>query len=509
MSKLSKLSLLFSGISLVCLILGRLALGGWHHFLWVPLIFFLVLLILPLVKEGRFIVEFFGMKTTKRGLSMGTLILLVLAGLVIVNVIAVRKYKTWDFSTARANTLSEQSIQLVKGLKSDLKATFFYKNGAEGNQENRQAFRELIKKYQDQSDRISLDFVEVDERPDLANEYGVNKGSGVVFLEYQGRRNRIEKIDEQEITGALVKVTRESDKVVYFVVGHGELDLEDARDPQGLNALKMLLANNRYDVRSLPLSLSPKVPADADVVAVVGPRQNFTAQAIDALEAYLKQGGSVLIALESKQEAGLGPLLAKFGIKVENNYVLNVVETPVGKGIQQGATMAPNFSSEHEITKVFNRNEIVLFKMPTALKRGTVPPTMTLVDIVRAQDGSMAFPDLKITGEGPTGAFPIAMAAQGKMTPESKDFRLVVVGDADFLSNGMLYQNLNRDLALNTMASLAKEENMISITPKEPAITQMSLNDSGMSLFIWAFAVPLPLLMLGLAIGLWTRRRFA
>ena len=43
---------------------------------------------------------------------------------------------------------------------------------------------ELIKKYQDQSDRIVLDFFEAYERPDLAASYGVNNGSGQVFLEY-------------------------------------------------------------------------------------------------------------------------------------------------------------------------------------------------------------------------------------------------------------------------------------------------------------------------------------
>jgi hypothetical protein len=45
------------------------------------------------------------------------------------------------------------------------------------------------------------------------------KGSGVVFLEYKGKRNRIEKIDEQEITQALIKVTREKNKTIYFTVG--------------------------------------------------------------------------------------------------------------------------------------------------------------------------------------------------------------------------------------------------------------------------------------------------
>lgn len=511
MSRLSKLSFLFSGISFICLILGRLALGGWHHFLWVPLLFFLVLFILPLVREGRHFLDFFRMKTTKKGLSMGTLILLVLTGLVLVNIIGVRKYKTWDFSAAQLNTLSDQSIQLLKNLDSELKATFFYRDGAEENQENRTAFRELIKKYQDQSDLVRLDFVEVNQRPDLASEYGVDRGTGIVFLEYKGRRNRIEKIDEQEMTTALVKVSRAEDKILYFVSGHGERDVQDAQDPVGLNSLKLLLENNRYQVKPLALSLTPKVPADADVVLIVGPQQNMTSQAVDALRAYLRTGGRILLALEQSRDSALAELLGQVGIQAEGNYVLNVVDTPMGRGVQQGATIASNFSLEHEITRVFGRNEFVLFRLPTALKRTSVPEGVVLTDIVRAQDGSMAFRDLTFSNEGPTGSFPLGMVASGVFPggEAGKEFQLVVFGDADFLSNAMLYQNLNRDLVLNSIASLAQETDLISITPKEPSITQMNLPPATASMFVWGFCVPLPLLILAVSIGLWVRRRFA
>ncbi|MBX2988932.1 MAG: GldG family protein [Bdellovibrionaceae bacterium] len=514
MSKLSKVSFLFSGISLVCLILARLAYGGWHHVFWVPLLFFLVLFFLPLVKDGRFLVDFFRMKTTKRGLSMGTMILLVAAILVFANLIAARKSKTWDFSAAQSNTLSPQSVQLVKSLTGPLKAVFFYRQGVEGNEENRRAFRELMKKYQDQSDQVSLDFIEVNERPDLAADYGVNKGSGVAFLEYQGRRNRVEKIDEQEVTGALVKVTREKDKVIYFVVGQGEMDLEETREGNGLNALKMLLSNNRYQVKTLAVSSSPKVPDDADVVAVVGPQQNLMEQGVAALEDYLKRGGGLLIALESKKTAGLERLLGTAGIVPQNNYILNVVETGMGRGVQQGATMATVFSPESAITKVFRGQEFALFRLPMALKKDKQPVNVTLDEIVKVPESSMAFNDMKITSEGPTGAFTLGISAAGTwpgvpVSDSSPQFRLVVYGDADFLSNSLLYQNLNRDLALNTFAALSKEENMVTIIPKDPATTKMVLTDAKFSLFLWAFVVPLPLLLLATSLGLWMRRRFA
>lgn len=511
MSKISKLSFLFSGISFICLLLGRLALEGWHPILWIPLGLFLALLVFPFAKDGRLFVDFMRMKTTKQGFSMGTMIVLVLAALTIANVISVRHYKTWDFSSAQSNTLSEQSIKLLKGLDSELKVLFFYKKGQEGTDENRRAFRELIKKYQDQSDKLSLDFVEVNERPDIAAEYGVNKGSGVVFMEYKGHRNRIEKIDEQEMTSALVKVTREKDKTVYFVNGHGEIDLEDTKDASGGGLLKALLSGNRYVVKPLALN-AEKIPADADVIVIAGPLQNYLDREVTAVEEYLKAGGSVFMALESKKTVGLEKLLAKVGIVPENNYVLNVVETMMGKGISQGPTSATQFSPTSEITKVFGHNEMAIFQAPMALKQSQAPNGVALDEIVKSQPGSMSFNDLKITGEGPTGTFTFGMTAAGKWPgadEKAKPFTLAVFGDAGFLTNGLLYQNLNRDLALNTTSALAKEQDLISIAPREAGLTQMSLTEWNFRMFLWAFVIPLPLALLATGIGLWTRRRFA
>lgn len=512
MNRLSKISFLVSGISFICLILSRMVFGGWHHLMWIPLVFFLVFLVYPLVKEIRFFVSFFTMKTTKKGLSMGALIVLMLTVLTLVNLISVRKYKTWDFSAAKTNTLSDQSIKLLKGLDEELKVIFFYKNGQEGVEENRRAFRELIKKYQDQTDRIRLDFIEVNERPDIAKEYGVDKGSGIVFLNYKGRKNRIEKIEEQEVTGALVKVTREKDKIVYFVTGHGESDLEDNREATGLNALRMMISNNRYEVKTLALNVAPKVPADADMVAVVGPQQNFLEHEIQALEDYLKRGGSLLLALESQKTGGLEKILAKLGIEPRNDYVLNLIETVMGKGVNQGPTVAPNFSLQSEITKVFGRNEAVVFRFPMGLKVGKAPAGVELDEIVKTPEESMAFSDLRISGDGQMGPATLGVTAKGRFPgadEKAPEFRLVVYGDADFLSNALLYQNLNRDLALNTLASLSKEENLISITPKDQQVTQMSYVGARRSFFLWGFVIPLPLLLLAAAVGLWTRRRFA
>jgi hypothetical protein len=146
MSKLSKFSFLFAGISIVSMSITRFLIGDWVPFCWLALGLFIFFFSFGVYRDRKFLQDFFSMRTTKEGMSMGGLIVLMLAVLVVVNYLGVKYSKTWDFSSEQTNTLSEQSIQLVQGLKSDLKVLFFYKKGVEGNEENRRQFRELIKK---------------------------------------------------------------------------------------------------------------------------------------------------------------------------------------------------------------------------------------------------------------------------------------------------------------------------------------------------------------------------
>jgi ABC-type uncharacterized transport system. len=510
MSKLSKISFVLAFISILCLCIIRYIVGDWVPFCTLALAMAALFFGFAVYKDRVFFRDFFMMKTTKHGMNMGVMIILAIALIVVINYLSLRHYATWDFSLSKSNTLSEQSVKLVKDLKSDFKVKFFYKKGVEGNEESRRQFRELFKKYQDQNPAIQLEFVEVNERPDLSKEYGVDKGSGVVFLDYEGRRNRIEKIDEQEFTSALVKVTREKAKSIYFTIGHGEKSIDDSKEGLGLGALKALLDNNRYDVKTLALTQVQKIPADADVLVIAGPIQNFQNFEIAAIEEYLKNGGGVFMALESQNTAGLEAILNKVGVKFQNDYVMSLVDTTLGKGINQGPTMGSVFDNNNKIVAGFRPGEVTMFRYPSSLAKGNVPEDITLDEIVKTNDSAMSFKSMTFAGEGPTGMFPIVDFAMGKYpNGGQKEFALLIAGDVDFVTNQMLYQNMNRDLVLNSMAALAKEENLISITPKEAQATEMMMTPTKFGLFLFCFIIPLPLLLIGISIGLWLRRRNA
>lgn len=509
MSRLGKILYLISGLSVVGFLVARFILGGFMPLLWIPLGLFLVSFLGALFADRQIYWDFLTMKTTKHGMNMGVMILAVLAMLGAINFVSIRHYKSFDFSEAKLNSLSDQSIKLINSLDSDLKITFFYKEGSEGAQQNRKMFQSLIKKYQDISSKVNLDFVEVNKRPDLAEQYGVNKGGGVVFVEYKGKRNRVEKIEEQDVTGAIIKATQDKDKMVYLVTGHGEGSLEDANDPSGYSQLKGMLEGNRYQLKTVSLATQPEIPKDADLVMIVGARQSFLEVEISALEKYMQGGGNLFVALDPSMDHGLNNFLGKFGVKLNNNYVITVMQTAFGKVADPSATPATEFSVNNPITKVFGKNEFVLFRMPQSIEKTASPPGVVFEDIVKGGDNSYAYPDTKFEGEGKPGPFTLAAYLKGNWPGGAKEAQLVVVGDSDFVQNQLLYRNLNRDLLLNSVLSLAKEENKVSITPKEIAATQLTLTENKFYIFIFAFVIPLPLIMLISSGYLWYRRRNA
>lgn len=509
MSKPGKIFFALALLSVLALGVGRFILQDWIPFFWVLLGLCGLFIGVAIFVDRKFFSEFFSMKTTKHGLNMGALIILVIAFLGIINFLGVRKSKTWDFSQAQRNTLSDQSVKIIKSLQDELRVSFFYQKGAQQADENRREFRELIKKYQDQSDKVKLDFFEANEHLDKANEYGVTKGSGIAFVEYKGKRNRIDQIKEEEITQAIIKVTRDKNKVVYFSAGHGESDVSDSKEPEGVSLFKLMVENNSFEVKSFNLPTQPKVPDDADLVLVIGPKQNFLEHEVNALLDYLKRGGNLILALEPGRVSGLERVLASAGIEAENNFIKSSF---MGLGYIDGPAMGSAYSSESEITKVFSRaQDVTRFQWPMNLKTTSPPSGITQDILVKTSKQASAFsrPAVESGGDVKEGPFNLAVLAKGKWAGGEKDGKLLVFGDSEFLGNALLYQGLNRDLALNSVSSLVGEDSLVSIAPRQLEKTVVNVTTASKSFFVFGFILPLPILLLILALGLWFRRRNA
>jgi ABC-type uncharacterized transport system involved in gliding motility auxiliary subunit len=511
MSRIGKLLYLLSGLSLISIAVIWVILRAWVPWMGVALGLAAAFVAGSFFMDRAFYKEFFALKTTKNGMSMGTVIALVLVILAGINFLSVRHYKTIDLSAAKINSLSDQSVKVVESLKDDLRVLYFYKKNSEGIDEKKRAFSELLRKYQDKSQKLKLEFVDLNSQPALVNEFGITGGVESVYLEYQKRRGKIEKIDEQELTSGIVKVMKETSKTPYFLLGHGEIPLEASQDGASLTALKSLMEGNRYALKTFSFNEGTQIPQDADILFVLGPKLAFLDHEVKALEDYLKRGGSMVLALDPGAKSNLDGLLTKVGLAVKNNYIATSIETPMGTAIEPRAVKGSEYGN-HAITKPFGRNQFTVFRLPMSLERRDVPSGITIEDVVRTDRNSMAFNDVSFSKAGDKGPFLVMAAVSGKFPgsdASAKEFNLVLSGSSTIFSDQLLYQALNRDLVLNTLNFLAKEENLISITPKEVEVTKLELDNSKFALFLFGFIIPLPVLLFLGSGGLWYRRRYS
>ncbi|MFL5340007.1 MAG: Gldg family protein, partial [Gemmataceae bacterium] len=131
--------------------------------------------------------------------------------------------------------------------------------------------------------------------------------------------------------------------VIYVLQGHGEPE-EAGAGQAGMSSLRLKLMQTKYDVRTLkfPADLNPEsaaVPADADVVLVVGPTRPL-ANAVPALRKYLspaepgKPKGKLVALIgptpadpqngNKMKETGLEALLREYNVDVTNEQILTL-----------------------------------------------------------------------------------------------------------------------------------------------------------------------------------------
>jgi len=61
----------------------------------------------------------------------------------------------------------------------------------------------------------------------LIRQYEIRNYNTIV-VECGLKREKVEEFNESNLTNAILKVTREQEKVVYFLSGHGERSIMDA-----------------------------------------------------------------------------------------------------------------------------------------------------------------------------------------------------------------------------------------------------------------------------------------
>jgi ABC-type uncharacterized transport system involved in gliding motility auxiliary subunit len=467
-----------------------------------------VFVLAAIVLGFRGILDFFSLRSSQLGTNTTILSLAVIVILGLLNFAGYRHHKRFDLTSEKIHTLSDQTKQIMRGLQKDVTVIRFDKMSDP-------SLDDLMAEYKDLSPHFKFRNVDPDEKPEVAKQYGATR-KGDVVVASGTRTEHIEPgpdgtIGEQDVTSAILKVTREKLKTVCFVNDHGEKTLTD-QSGEGYSLVDQELKHENYNSRPLDLSSESAIPPECDVVVVAGPTEPFFPQEESMVTKYLDGGGKVLLLLDPEKDPRLDDLLTAWNISLGKNLVIDA--SGIGRFFQTGPTfpVVLDYGSS-PITKDFGRTMTLFPNARTVTIADRAKTDPEAVELLKTSARSFSIPGLKkgqveIKYDPKTDtAGPLSLGVAARRKKGDKSARLVVIGNSEFAANQWISTQRNGDLFFNTVNWLAEDENLISIRPKPPTNRRVTLTQAQATWLQWFDLVIFPGLVILAGVLIWWKRR--
>ncbi|MGA2402459.1 MAG: Gldg family protein [Syntrophobacteraceae bacterium] len=438
-----------------------------------------------------------------------------LAILVVIVLISELKPLRMDLTETGSFSLSGQTRNILKEIDKPVAVKVFISASGPGAQ-NKDRIKDLLDTYCYYNKNIKYEFVDPDTQPEITRRYEI-KTYGTIVLEGYDKKQTVQTADEENITNALLKLSRKEQKKVYFLTGHGEHSLSaDSRDSYS-NA-KSALEKNLYAIAEFNLLQQEDIPSDAAAVIIAGPRKQIPEREQKVLKNYLAQGGKVLLMLDPLTDIGMKDFLKGYGIEISRDVVIDRLSRLFGASERVPVVME---YGQHKITDNFAeptfypdaRSVVPSEKPPEGIEvqvlASTSPNAWAERNVEMLNDGNVAF-DKDVDMPGPVPLVVLATIAGPQKKPDAaqkdengagKDGVLVVAGNSLFASNSYFNQYGNGDFFFNTVSFLADEANQITVgRPNANKPLLLTRGQASAIFWIVLIIVPLSVLVAGIAV---------
>ncbi len=458
--------------------------------------------------------SFDGFRYQKQSLRSLLLTLAVFILICILNYAAASKNIRFDLTHTGQHTLTEATKNILKNLNLPVEITVFYVGVAPNYIED------LLTEFQKLSPRhISTRIVDPLVEIGFAAQFGsVIKGDEKkVIVRSDKERKDIdftkEPLSEETLINAILKTTREERKV-YFLTGHSEYDIDD-KSAIGLSTLKGLLEQNNSVSNELTLGLIPEIPEACDVLIIAGPKEPLNKADEETVQRYLEKGGKAVFFIESfpmgdkdhplsKEDKLKNPtlnnILNRWGIIVGDDVVVDM-ENYIGRDV--GCPATKNYPPHKEIV---NNLDYTFYIRPRSIRLDhALAPGVNLAPLVKTISEKKSWAEKNQTlevkfneWEDTPGPVTLAAVIWGPKNEKRKaDSKIIVFGDADFITNNFIDQFSNAQLALNAIGWISELENMIVYGKKTAEVQRLDLTNRQFRTII------VILLIMPLIIGCW------
>ena len=456
--------------------------------------------------------------------NLSITIMIIIGILVVLNFFSYNIFYRFDLTQNKDYSLSQASKQSVADLKDIVSLKVYFSVDLPTQFLNlRQTVGDILDEYASYSGgKIRVEFInpKADQTtrqelylagiPELQfnalekDKYQVINGYLGMLIKYGEKAQAIPVIEntkdlEYQITSAIKKVTSAKIAKIAFWQGNGAADAKTE-----ISAAYEKLADI-YDVSLFNYATEKNLSNDLDTLIIIGPKEKFKDEELKAIDGFLVRGGSLVILADgvkveqglsaSKNDTGLNKILEAYGLKLNENLVLDV-NNGLASFSQGFVTFTTNYPYWPKVIKSgFDQNNPAVSRL-----EGLVLPWASSVEVAPDKTKELAVSYLAVTSDralaaadnfrldpqapisdGVKGKFNLAVSLAGKFSSAFNNVnsgagRLILAGDSDFIRDGFLRNNPDNLLFFqNLVDSLSLGNDLIVIRSK--GVTERPLKE--------------------------------
>lgn len=459
------------------------------------------------------------------------------------NFLAAKYFERVDLTQSGSYTLAPESKAYIRELPEPVNIIVTIPKDPEVKelQQIHRHLRKLFREYQAEGMRegkayIQIEFVDIYRQrkraQELANKYNLTQEN--IILVAMGQRVReIRQADlyevkgetivgfkgEKAITSAIIDVASTEEEKIYFLVGHGEMRLDDVDPLRGLSQLEAFLRERNYTLATLDLAVDAKVPDDANLIVVPSPQAGLLPEEVEKLRRYMSErNGRMIVLIDPGRRHGMQELFYDWGVLADDMVVKD--EGPDYRS--QGGDLIIRRFAEHPITELLINYQITaLFGQPRPMRTDPASlkdPRLKVTQIIGTSDQSWGERDYRTQDpmqydanrdlKGPVTIATVSTRTAGTdLGINIPGGRFVAFGNSDFITNNRLRAFGNRTLFFNSINWTLSKNSLLNIAtrPLESYQVVMSERDLNRTLLYYAI-LPGAAALLGLFIYLIRRR---
>jgi gliding motility-associatede transport system auxiliary component len=477
------------------------------------------------------------------GLNVLIQVVLVLLLAAMVNGLAFRHYKRWDFSRDQKYALSDKTKRFLDTIKGKVRMTVFFAPNTAISTD----VQNLLIEYQYAAHgKIDVEYIDPERNLSRAKEmfekYKVVSDESLLVLDYEGRNKTVKASEmadvdqsgmafgegprvtafkgEQALTSALMDLVEGKKNVLGYVVGHKEPPLA-GQSP--VSILKTFIENENIKFQELNFFEVAAIPPEIKAVLIAGPQYDLSDREMKMLRDFWDKQGRILLLLDpSAKTPKLLAFLNDLGIKINDDRLMVFLRTGIEELALTRDVQAHFLDSA--ITRRLADARMLLFGGTCSL---SLEPdrvraaNIRLEPLLQAEKQYFAEKDYNTTDQAKlqadarsAGGATLTIAASVEKGGSAdqrvnvNSSRMVVVTNATFIQDNAVTQDQQALDFISAAANwLLSREQLIGIAPKVPKPLTFSLTEDALRNVRWIILVLMPLVPAIIGAGVWWQRR--